>query len=268
MTSAGVRSIPGRPTEGEPTVGRFATRRRRGPTDDPEAGRELSTKLRAALPPRFEAVGEALASGSGTVVACEVAGAALARDGVPLAESLDALATTARLVLDTEPGHAATRALAVAWSDAMLDYVNDLSCDDPLTGLATLAHLRSRISDVYRGQVRRGTPAGESHALVVLAAPPWPDAASGRDDVLTRAMRVARLGDTARTVFSGPETIGHVAPGRVVVLADRDAGIGRRVGLLRRMLDGGDVPHTRVWIEGLPDSDEAAGRLLDELTRV
>jgi len=249
-------------------VGRFATRRRRGPTDDPEAGRKLSTELQAALPPRFEAVGEALASGSGTVVACEVAGAALARDGVSLAESLDGLATTARLVRGTEPDHAASRALAIAWSDAMLDYLNDLSCADPLTGLATLAHLRSRVSDVYRGQRQHGTPAGDSHALVVLAAPPWPDAAAGRDDVLTRAMHVARLGDTARTVFAGPETIGQVAPGRVVVLADRDERIGRRVGLLRRMLDGSDVPRTRVWIEGLPESDEAAGRLLDELTRV
>jgi hypothetical protein len=253
---------------GEPTVGRFATRRRRGPTDDPEAGRELSTKLRAALPPRFEAVGEALASGSGTVVACEVAGAALARDGVSLAESVDGLATTSRLVLGADPHHAATRALAIAWSDAMLGYLNDLSCADPLTGLSSLAHLRSRIADVYRGQAQDGTPVGDSHALVVLAAPPWPDAVSGRDDVLTRAMHVARLGDTARTVFSGPETIGHVAPGRVVVLADRDERIARRVGLLRRMLDGGAVPHTRVWIEGLPESDDAAGRLLDELTRV
>ncbi len=241
-------------------MGVFTTRRRRGSTDDPEAEQELSTEQRAALPPRFEAVGEALASGSGTV-ACEVAGAALARDGVSLAESLDGLATTTRMVLGTEPGFAHSRALAVAWSDAMLGYLNDLSCNDPLTGLSTLAHLRSRISDVYRADHR------DEHALVVVAAPPYPDAASGRDDVLTRAMYVARLGDTARTVFPGPETIGHVAPGRVVVLAGRDDRIGRRVGLLRRMLDGGTVPYTRVWIEGLPESDEAAGRLLDELTR-
>jgi len=243
-------------------VGRIATRRRRGSTDGPEARGDLSTELRAALPPRFEAVGEALASGSGTVAACEVAGGDLARDGVSLAESLDGLADTARLVLGTEPDHASTRALAVAWSDAMLGYLNDLSCDDPLTGLSTLAHLRSRISDVYRGDER------DDHALVVVAAPAYPEPASGRDDVLTRAMFVAQLGDTARTVFPGPETIGHVAPGRVVVLADRDERIGRRVGLLRRMLDTSSVPPTRVWIEGLPESDVAAGRLLDELTRV
>ncbi|CAI9417502.1 hypothetical protein [Nocardioides sp. T2.26MG-1] len=249
-------------------MGRFTTRRRRATTADPGARGELSSQLRAALPPRFEAVGEALASGSGTIAACEVAGALLARDGLSLDEALDGLAATAGLVLGTDPEFAATRALTVAWSEAVLGYLHGLSCDDPLTGLSSLAHLRSRVSDAYRGEHRAGAPVSESHALVVVAAPPWPDAASGRDDVLTRAMRTAQLGDTARTVFAGPETIGHVAPGRVVVLAGRDERIGRRVGLLRRMLDGGAVPHTRVWIEGLPDSDEAAGRLLDELTRV
>ncbi|HEU5037832.1 MAG TPA: hypothetical protein VFT70_12560 [Nocardioides sp.] len=233
----------------------FTTHWRRGATDDPGAERDLSSELRAALPPRFEAVGEALASGSGTVVACEVVGGDLARDGRTLAESLDALAATSLAVLGTEPGYAESRALATAWSDTMLGYLNDLSCDDPLTGLATRHHLRSRVSEVYRAGDH------EAHALVVVASPPWPD------DVLTRAMHDAQVGDTVRTVFAGAETVGSVGSGRVVVLADRDDRIGRRVGLLRRMLDGGSLPRTRVWIEGLPGSDEAAGRLLDELTR-
>ena len=233
----------------------FTTHWRRVATDDPEAERDLSSEQRAALPPRFEAVGEALASGSGTVVACEVIGGDLARDGRTLAESLDALADTTRRVLGTEPGFAETRALATAWSDTMLGYLNDLSCDDPLTGLSTRHHLRSRISEVYRAGEQ------EAHALVVVAAPPWPD------DVLTRAMHDAQLGDTVRTVFPGAETIGHVGPGRIVVLADRDDRIGRRIGLLRRMLDGGSLPRIRVWIEGLPPADEAAGPLLDELAR-
>jgi hypothetical protein len=249
-------------------VGRFTTRRRRVTTGGPETRGELSSQLRAALPPRFEAVGEALVSGSGTVVACEVTGALLARDGISLAEALDGLAATTRLVLGADPGFADTRALTVAWSDAVLGYLHGLSCDDPLTGLSSLAHLRSRVSDAYRGERRTGAPVSESHALVVVAAPPWPDAASGRDDVLTRALRTAQLGDTARTVFAGPETIGHIAPGRVVVLTGRDERIGRRVGLLRQLLDDGAATRARVWIEGLPDSDDAAGRLLDELTRV
>ncbi|MGB0101756.1 MAG: hypothetical protein WBP61_15870 [Nocardioides sp.] len=203
-------------------------------------------------------MGEALASGSGTVVACEVAGGDLARDGQPLAESLDALARTAWLVLGAEPGHRETRALALAWSDATLGHLHDLSCEDPLTGLSTRHHLRTRIAEVYRADGR------DEHALVVTAAAGLPGAA-GADDVLTRAMHDARLGETARTVFAGTETIGRIGPGRVVVLAARDVRIGRRVGLLRRLLDG-DV-RARVWIEGLPESDDAAGLLLDELAR-
>ena len=68
-----------------------ARRRRDSTTGDPGAGRELSPGQVAALPPRFEAVGDALASGSGSVVACEVLGTRLARDGVSLAEALDDL---------------------------------------------------------------------------------------------------------------------------------------------------------------------------------
>ena len=245
---------------------RFTTRKRRASALDPGARGELSSQLWAALPPRFEAVGEALASGSGTVVASEVAGAARAGDGVSLPEALDALATTARMVCGTDPDFADTRAMAVAWSDAMLGYLNGLSCEDPLTGLASLAHLRSRVADLYRAGGADGVATRESHALVVVSTPasPGPGAAG---DALARAMREARLGETARTVFAGTETISRLAPGRLAVLADRDERIGRRVGLLRTMLDGRAVG-TRVWIEGLPDTDVAAVALLDELTRV
>jgi hypothetical protein len=200
------------------------------------------------------------------VEACEVLGAALAAEGTPLDEALDGLAATARAVTGGEPGHADTRALAVSWSDAVLGHLADRSCDDPLTGLATLAHLRGRVADVYRGERSSGTPPSDSHALVVVAAGPTP-AGAGPDQVLARALADARLGESARTVFSGAETIGRVAPGRLVVLAERDDRLGRRVGLLRRLLEGGSL-HARVWIEGLPPADGAAGRLLDELTRL
>jgi hypothetical protein len=34
------------------------------------------------------------------------------------------------------------------------------------------------------------------------------------------------------------------------------------------MLEGTADPHARIWIEGLPDTDDAAAALLDELARV
>jgi hypothetical protein len=200
------------------------------------------------------------------VAACEVLGAALAEGGTSLGEALDALAATARLVTGREPSHADARALAVAWSEAVLGHLHDRSCDDPLTGLASLAHLRSRVADVYRAERLIGTPPAASHALVVLAAAPSRGAA-GREDLLLRALADARLGESTRTVFSGAESIARVAPGRLVVLAERDDRLDRRVSLLRRLLDGGSA-RARVWVEGLPTTDLAAGRLLDELTRL
>ena len=255
-------------------MGMFATRRRRGTTAGPGARREPPSDRVPALPPRFEAVGEALASGSGSVAACEVLGEALAEGGTSLVEALDALAATARLVTGRDPSHADTRALAVAWTEAVLTYLNNLSCDDPLTGLATAAHLRSRIRDVYREGLERGTPPGDSHALVVVAAA-RASMAAGRDQVLREALHDARVGESVRTVFSGPETIARVAPGRLAVLTERDERLGRRLGLLRRLVDGGSFggtgdqpPAVRTWVEGLPPSDRAAGRLLDELARL
>lgn len=249
-------------TEGA-AVGIFATRART--TDGSEAGVGLPEDLRRVLPARFEAAGEALASGSDLAAACAVAGHALAHDGVSLEEALDGLRATVGLVIGTEPHFDDIRALAAAWSEATLTYLNQLSCEDPLTGLASLAHLRSQLAETYRAA--RDGAARDTHALVVVDLVTGPG--GGPADALTHALRATRIGERARTVFSGGETIGRLGPGRVVVLADRDDHLGRRTELLRRLLVGaeGDA-RVRVWIEGLPGADAAAGLLLDELVRL
>ncbi len=239
----------------------IATRRRSPTTADPGAGQELSSKTRAALPPHFEAVGEALASGSGSVAACEVLGGILARDGVSLGEALEDLARTWGMVRGEVPAYAETRALASAWGEATLGYLHGVSCVDPLTGLASLAHLRTCVGDLYRCG-----PAAETHALVVVSVG-LPLAAEQLGEPLARAMEDAQLGATVRGVFAGPEPVGQVAPGRLVVLVERDGRLGRRVGLVRRMLAGGIVPRLRVWIEALPETESGAVGLLDELAR-
>ena len=250
-------------------MGIFATRMRQN-LRGTGAGRELSDELRLALPPRFEAVGEALASGSGSVDACAVLGQTLAHDGVSLEEALEGLRTTWRLVRGADPGYPDLRAVAVAWGEATLGYLHGLSCEDPLTGLASMAHVRGRLTELYRGQLREAVPVRDSHALVVLDAP-LPGAErghTGRADVLTNAHRVIRLGEVARTVFAGAETVARLGPTRVTVLAGRDR-LGKRIALLHRLLTGFDLEGipVRVWIEGLPDNDPAAAQLLDELTR-
>ncbi len=243
----------------------FFAKERKNLTDGPEAGRELPERVREGLPHRFEAVGEALASGSGSTEACDVAGRALAQDGASLDEVLESLQATCQAVLGTDPAYADVRAISMAWSEATLAYLHQLSCEDPLTGLASLAHLRSRLAELYRGQFKVGKSPRDTHALVVadlpLDRPEHQDA-----DGFSRALRLVRLGEAARTVFSGTEIIGRLGSNRIVVLVDRDAQLGRRVAIMRKMLDMAEFP-TRVWIEGLPVGDHGAAGLLDELAR-
>jgi len=235
-------------------MGRFAMKSR-GPGSD--ALGELTNEQRAALPPRFEAVGEAQASGADATEACRHLGGVLAGDGMSLDEALDGLMITSTLVRGRDPEYDELVALSTAWSEATLGYLHRLSCDDPLTGLATQPHVRSRLSDLYRARERSPERPLDSHALVVVEI-------RRGDEGLEQRMTLAQVGRTARTVFAGSETIGGIGLRRVVVVAERDEQLPQRVTLLRTMTER---EHARVWIEGLPGSDEAAGALLDELAR-
>ena len=251
-------------------MGIFAARTRRVATEDPEAGRALSERERLGLPPRFEAVGEALASGSSSVEQCSVVGWQLAQDGASLQEVLDGLRATSLDVLGEEPTFEDISALCAAWSESTLAYLHQMSCEDPMTGLTSLAHVRTRLSELYRGELRAEGSTQQRYALVVADLPG--DAtgmAAPRDGHLSRAMRIGRLGEATRTVFAGTETIGRLGEHRVVVVVERSARLGRRVALLRKLLDQVDLSgHTaRVWIEGLPSTDNGAAMLLDELAR-
>lgn len=235
----------------------------------PEARVGPRGRGRHDVPARFEAVGEALASVGGpdvraerAVAACSVLGRDLAADGVPLDEALDGLRDTARWVTGEPPSYAAVRALASGWSEATLGYLHQLSCEDPLTGLASLPHLRSRLAELYRDQEATGEPVGDRQVLVVLDVP-------GRrldGEVFGAALRTARLAETARTAFPGGHTLARVRPERLALLVTRDHRLPRRLALLRTML-GGVSPPVRLWLESLPGDDRAAAALLDELAR-
>ncbi len=240
-------------------MGRFSTRSR-GPT----TGR---SEARVELLPRWAAVGEALASDPAcrlakTLTACANAGRELAGDGLPLSAALDALRTTTRAVTRRDPSYDSVRAVGAGWSEATLGHLRELTCEDPLTGLASLPHLRSRLAELYRDQaVGRGV-VREHHVLLVLDTPGRPP----EGEAFGSALRAARLADTARTVFPGGLTAGRVGPERVAVLVRRDDRLPRRLVLVRALLDG-VTPPVRVWVESLPLEDSSAAALLDELAR-
>jgi hypothetical protein len=193
------------------------------------------------------------------------AGRSAAENGATLETVLDDLAATCRTAGGmAEPPFALVRAVAEGWSDAQTGYLHSLSCEDPLTRLATLHHVRTRLGDAYRAAAREG--GGPQVALVVVDVIDR-EAAMSR---LDRTMRMVHVSEMLRTVYSGDETIGQVSGGRAVALVPRDDQLARSVKGLRDLLAGWALrggPTTRVWIEGLPGSLGAAVKVLDELAR-
>lgn len=242
-----------------------ALARRRPTLGDQASEREMSEAVRQALPRRFEAVGEALASGKDALAACAVVGRDVARDGADLGEALDGLRATFHLLGGGQPDFAATRELAVAWSEATLEYLHQLSCEDPLTGLASLAHVRTRLAELYRDAEQTDICVQASHALVVVEL----RTEDASEHHFTRTLRLVRVAEALRAVFSGGETIGRVGTDRAAVVVPRSVDLGTTVALLREFLDDLELgaTETRVWIEGLPASGHSAARLLDDLAR-
>jgi hypothetical protein len=239
---------------------------RRKVVDSPTPGRELTEPERRLLPGGFDAVGEALVCGETPVAACAVAGRALASDGVSLGEALAGLRATYTALGGAVPDFDAVEALSVAWSEATLDFLHDVSCEDPLTGLASLPHLRTRLAEVYREAERSGGSVRRSHALVVVEV--GGGAGGGIPaDAFSTALRFAAVADALRTVFSGEETIARVGPHRVAVLVRRNPELPESVGMTRGMLADLELHDVRLWVEGLPTVGELAFRLLSELAR-
>ncbi len=255
-------------------MARFATmtfRRSPSSTEAVEPVVDLSQRVRLALPPHFEAVGDALVADADVAAACSVVGRRAARDGAALGEALSALHETYRLVRGAPPSFEATEALSVAWSEATLEYLHDLSCEDPLTGLASLAHVRTRLAEIYREAELSDVPVPSSHALVVVELRPrGPVGRPGEaGEQFHRSLRLVQVSEAMRAVYSGGQTLGRLRLDRAAAVVPRSADLGVSVGLLREFLRDLDLGEAavRVWIEGLPASPDSGARLLDELAR-
>jgi hypothetical protein len=246
-------------------MGLFATMSSRASATPGGKSQELSERLRQQMPARFEAVGEALAAGSEAHAACAVVGRDLARDGTDLSEALHGLRSTFALVVSREPDFGSTHALSIAWADETLGYLHQVSCENPLTGLATLAHLRGRLAEIQRGAESRGHPGDTGYALVVVDVPSVGD----REGLLGGALAMAQIASKVRLVFEGDESVGEASPSRLLVIARRTDNLGTRVSILRDLLAEMTPAGTavRLWIEGVPATASATSTLLDELAR-
>lgn len=246
-------------------MGLFAMRKTRvGPGSHEPGGRETPI---AALPfpLQFEAVAEALAAGADVSTSCAVIGTELAKDGSDLGEALRGLRSTFLFMAGSEPTYAAVQALSLAWSEETLAYLHQLSCEDPLTGLASHAHLRARLSEVYRAAELEGSSPRHTHALVVVELPML----DNHSDHFSRALWLVQAAQKVRNVFAGGDPICTIGQTRLVLLTSRSALLGRSVATLcDQMYEGAtSLGPVRVWTEGLPATNDSAARLLDELSR-
>ena len=254
--------------------------RRRDDAESTSAPRLPRPRTRA-IPRGFEPLADALVH-RGDLEACAIeVGRDQATDGVPLDQIFDDLEKTCLAVGAGPPSYDVVRALSLAWNEVSLQYLHGLSCEDPLTGLASLPHLRSRIDELYRAAERGGDYPSSDYALVIVELgarasagrrSPTGSAAESVSARFSTVLRMAEVAEALRTVFSGGETLGRIAGHRVAALVPRDAALGASVEALRQLLvswAGGDTVREapRVWIESLPSGGELTSALLDELAR-
>ncbi len=245
-------------------------------------GVDSARKRERFLPRGFEPLADALLYGGDVEACANEVGRDLATDGAALSQVMEDLELTYRAVAAGAPSYGVVKALCLAWNDVSLQYLHGLSCEDPLTGLASLPHLRSRLDELLREADRAGGSLASAYALVVVelgaayALPPrragTGSTASSLSARFSMTLRMVEVAESLRTVFSGGETLARLGGHRVAALVPREAALGGSVEALRQLLsdwsgDTGERDEPRVWIESLPTGHEVMAVLLDELAR-
>lgn len=201
-------------------------------------------------------------------------GRARAEAGAGLSETLVDLAALHAVLTDAAPVVAPSvdalpswmlRLTAQGWADVVTKQAGDRTAEDPLTGLATAAYLRTRLGEVYR----ESPVVSLDYTLVMMRlevhrATGW-----------SRVVAMTLASDALRTVFDGGETLATLGPCVAAVLVRLDDQLPRKVSNLRVLVADrlADDPNVRpagpakVWVEQLPDTHDEARALLSSLGR-
>lgn len=186
--------------------------------------------------PAVDAVIQAIACRSepGLLQACGRLGRARGQAGVGIVETISDLGALFRALDRDDPPLGLICSAAEGWAEEGMTQHLDGSCEDPLTGLATVAYLRTRIGEVYREAADLGTSVARSHRLVVVRL-------AGQPDPWRRLAGSILLGHDLRSAFPGGDTISQVAgPGTGarggIALVRADDRMPARYARLRRDL--------------------------------
>jgi hypothetical protein len=213
--------------------------------------------------PEVDVLVEALVTAQDALGACGRLGRARAEAGVGLGEALDDLCSLYLQLPAGGPPPGMVRALTEAWAETSVAAASRMAtCEDPLSGLATSAYLRTRLAEAYREAEVGGRNVADDFILLVVdlsagLEPVQLDAplAGGWDAMLLRL----KLGDRMRVVFPGGETLAAVGATTVVGLLPRGPHVQGSVERLRAELVAEEgLPSCRVWLEALPRTLPAA----------
>jgi len=203
--------------------------------------------------------GLAAVGATALAAACAGLGRSRARAGVGIAETIDDLVALFA-VLGGDGGQSAG-ALAGSGGERVSVLSSQFArggCEDPLSGMATLPYLRTRLAEVYREAEQRGTSPAETHRLLVVGLP-------RRPDPWRRLALPILVGRDLRAAFPGGETLALAKPGPAIALVPARRDLPLRYARLRRNIQA--VFGTQIRMTPLPGRLTEALRLVDELAR-
>ncbi|MCF6466901.1 hypothetical protein FAF44_00530 [Nonomuraea sp. MG754425] len=170
--------------------------------------------------PEVEVVVKALCGGCDLAQACWALGSARAGAGVSVDEGLNDLAALFAVAGAGGPPFAVLRSFAAGWAEHSFAPLGELHCEDPLTGLASAAYLRTRLAQLYR-DTARGT--------CLVAAEP----AAAPEELAERLATALNLATALRRAFPGDETLALLGPVRVGAVTRIDERLPAKVARLR-----------------------------------
>lgn len=202
--------------------------------------------------PEADAVAEGVVTGADVTEQCARLGHVRAQAGVGIGETIEDLGALYAVLGRPMPPMASVRALAEGWVESGVFGLTDLTCEDPLTGLASLPYLRTRLAELYRGE---RAPRG-AYCLVVVDLTTWLDP-------WKRIAWTIVIGHELRRAYPGEETLTLLSAGRAAALVPRRPELQLAAARLRR--DIATRHDARVWLERLPETATRAAALLDRL---
>ena len=189
-------------------------------------------------------------------LACGKLGRSRAKAGAGIAETIEDLAALFAVLDGGSPPLHLVSSVAEGWAEEGLARHSRGRCEDPLTGLATVPYLRTRLAEVYREADQLGTSPACTHRLVVVRP-------SRRPDPWRRMAQAILLGHDLRTAFPGGDTLSGVGSGPAIALVRARGDLPARYANLRRTVRL--ACGAQIRMTPLPALLTEALRLVDEL---